>query len=41
MTDAPTRSTVDAIRRSLLTAGIGFVWSTIAVTVLMVAISQI
>jgi hypothetical protein len=41
MTDVPTRSTVVASRPSLLTAGIGFLGSTIAVTVLLVALSQI
>jgi hypothetical protein len=40
MTNAPTRPTV-AIRPSLLTASIGFLGSTIAVTVLLVALSQI
>jgi hypothetical protein len=41
MIDAPTHLTVVAIRPSLLTASIGFLGSTIAVTVLLVALSQI
>jgi hypothetical protein len=41
MTVTPTRSTDVAIRPSFLTAGIGFLGSTIAVIVLLVAINQI
>jgi hypothetical protein len=40
MTDAPTHSAVIAIRRSLLTAGLGFLGSTITLTVLMVALTH-
>ena len=41
MTDTATPSTVVPVRPSLLTAVIGFLGSTIAVTVLLVALSQI
>ncbi|WP_280139488.1 hypothetical protein [Microvirga massiliensis] len=41
MTGTSTRSTVAAIRPSLVTASFGFLGSTIVVTVLLVAFSQI
>ena len=41
MTDNPIISAVEAVRPSLLTACMGFIGSTMAVTVLLVAFSQI